>query len=319
MSKRSPARTNAPRSATPGKGTDVSHDRPETVSAPRTVSARWIGGALAVVVVAAALCVWGALCLTFWQGSWQILYHPKTAVMHTPAEAGLAFETTGFAATEAGVPQLNGWWITAGPTARYTALFLHSATGNMGDTVQTLAQLHAAGLSVFTFDYRGYGQSQFVHPSEAHWNQDAESALHYLMDTRHIPPVTIVLAGVGLGADLALEVARTNPDIAGVILDDPLEEPAKIIFNDPRALLVPAHWLVDDRWDLNASAAKLSIPSLWFCRTHGCASGSKDAETEAFKNVGSSKMMVWLTSPIHEQKDYGDALSRWLGDLASRR
>lgn len=306
-------RTRVPRAAKPptiGGGFDR--------QPPPTVSARWLGGALLVVLAAAALCVWGVLCLMFWQGSWQLLYQPKSPILHTPAQAGLSFDEIGFATTEAGIPQMQGWWIPAGSGAKSTVLYVHGANGNMGDTVGALARLHAAGLGVFTFDYRGYGQSQFAHPSEARWRQDAESALRYLENTRHISPGAIVVAGEGLGADLALEVAATHPELKGAILDGPLADPTRLIFDDPRARLLPAHWLVEDRWDLDAAASRLSIPSLWLCRGADCGAG-KTAVPAAYAHVQPSKMLVHLTSPDHAQKDEGDALARWMDALPDRR
>ena len=286
---------------------------------PPTVSARWIGVAFGIVVALAALCVWGAFCYAFWQGSWQLLYHPAGAVTHTPADAGIAFNNISFAAIEAGVPQLQGWWIPAATGTGTTVLYFHGATGNMGDTVAGLARLHGAGLVVFTFDYRGYGQSQFAHPSEAHGLEDAESALHYLTDTRHVSAGTIIVAGQGLGADLAFEVAAAHPELAGVILEDPLQDPTSMIFQDPRAHMVPARWLVEDRWNMNAAAAKLKIPSLWFCSSQVCDSAKKNDEPTAFKIAQASKTIVWLTVPEHEQKDYEEALSRWVDDLVNKR
>ena len=139
-------------------------------------------------------------------------------------------------------------------------LYLHGQDGNLGDTVDALAQLHAAGVNVLAFDYRGYGQSQFVRPSEAHWRQDAEWAIQYLTETRHIDPGAIVLDGEGLGANLALEEAAAHPELAGVIVESPLEDPMSAIFNDARARLVPARLLVRDRYDLNAAAADVRVP-----------------------------------------------------------
>ena len=48
---------------------------------------------------------------------------------------------------------------------------------NISDTLDDLASLHNAGVSVLAFDYRGFGRSRFFHPSEAHMGEDAESAL----------------------------------------------------------------------------------------------------------------------------------------------
>jgi uncharacterized protein len=285
---------------------------------PQTISARWIGEAVLVVLAAAAVCVWGTLCLIFWQGSWQLLYHPTSAILRTPSAAGLTFDEIGFATTDAGIPQLHGWWIPSQGGASNTVLYLHGANGNMSDTVGALAELHAARLGVFTFDYRGYGLSHFARPSERRWREDAESALVYLEGTRHISSREIVLAGEGLGADLALEVAATHSDVAGVILDAPLVHPLSLIFGDPRARLVPAHWLVGDQWEIDTAAAKLSIPSLWFYRTAIGQRERKGTEPPVYRNVRSAKMLVWLTSPNRAQKDEAEALLRWIDELGRR-
>ncbi len=308
------AHSNPPRpTASPNQG------RTSAASAqPPTVSLRWLAAAIGVTIVAAAVCAWGALCLMVWQGSWQLLYHPTAAVTRTPAGAGLPFDSIGFATTEAGLPRLKGWWIPAPPGAvnsRYTALYLHGATGNLGDSVDELYRLHAAGLNVLAFDYRGYGGSQFVHPSEDRWRQDAEWALQYLTGTRHVAAKSIVLVGSGLGANLALEVAAAHSNLAGVVLDEPLAAPANAIFADPRTRLVPARALVRDRWNSNASAVALHIPSLWFYFTAAPGIVSLSAKPELFQKAPSPKMLFWLISTRESNADFANALSRWLSDL----
>ena len=211
------------------------------------------------------------LCFLFWQGSWQLLYHPAAAITRTPASINIPFDPVSFAPNDSGVPQLTGWWIPAAPDARYahfTALYLHSQDGNLSTAVDDLAFLHSIGLNVFAFDYRGYGQSQFDHPSETNSLADANFALNYLTQTRHILPNAIIVEGKDLGANLALEFAATHPDLAGAILDQPLEAPMTAVFNDPRAALVPAHLLDRDRYDANAAAASLRVPVLWFESPH---------------------------------------------------
>ncbi len=285
---------------------------------PPRVSGRWLLGAVALAVAAAALCGWCALCLLFWQGSWQLLYHPATAITRTPASAGLAFDSVEFAAGDAGVPRLSGWWIPAAPEARfsrYTVLYLHSQNGNLGDTIDALARLHAVGVNVLAFDYRGYGQSAFVRPSEEHWRQDADWALAYLTATRHIEMHTIVLKGSGLGANLALEVAASHRELAGVFLDSPLEDPMAAIFTDARARLVPAHLVVRDRYDLNMPAAALRIPSLWIERTAQPGKTGWSNEPDAYRKVAARKTIVWLNASGNPEKQYADVLSGWLDGL----
>jgi pimeloyl-ACP methyl ester carboxylesterase len=275
------------------------------------VSARWLLSAIAIAIAAALICAWAALCILFWQGSWQLLYHPTSTVSRTPASVNLAFDSVGFATTASGEPQLHGWWIPASSQARFNAIYLHGASGNLGDTVDALAQIHSAGINLFAFDYRGYGQSRFVHPSETSLREDADAAIHYLVATRHIAPSAIILFGSGLGANLALAVASDHPDLAGVVLDQPLDDPTAAILNDARARLVPARLLVRDRWDLNAAASNLLIPSLWFRRA-----GTKDSSVpQMYEKVPARKTIVWLTNSPDESKRFNEAFTRWLDEL----
>lgn len=289
---------------------------------PPTISPRWLATAVGITFVAALFCGWAALCFIFWQGSWQLLYHPAKAVTRTPASIGLNFDAVGFAATEAGVPRLRGWWIPASPgatNARYTALYLHGASGNLSDTLPALIRLHAAGLNILAFDYRGYSQSQLARPSEAHWREDAEWALDYLTGTRHIALNSIVLAGDDLGASLALEVAANHPGLAGVVLTEPDTNPLAPIFTDARARLVPAHTLVRDRWDLMAPAEQLRVPSLWFCRTAPPGIMAPPAPPEIFEKVTAPKSLVWLTRDTSDQSEPIERfLTAWLRDLPNQ-
>ena len=248
---------------------------PQPAAAPTTVSGRWLMIAVSLASVGAGVCAWGALCLLFWQGSWQLLYHPTSTVTRTPASASLTFDPVGFATTDAGEPLLN----------------------------------------VLAFDYRGYGQSQFVHPSETRWREDTESAVQYLTGTRHLAANAIILDGNDLGANLALEVGAQHPELAGIVLQDPLDSPANAIFNDPRAHMVPAHLLVSDRFDAASPAAALRLPSLWFLQSAQPGKGAPPGDPEAFKSLTAPKMLVWLDPASNAMKNMQDALSRWLDDL----
>jgi uncharacterized protein len=295
---------------------------PSLTAVPPTVSGRWLLTAASLAIVAAAVCAWITLCLLFWQGSWQLLYHPAAAVLRTPASVGLAFDPVGFSTTEAGVPLLQGWWIPAAPDSRYsryTVLYLHGQNGNLSSAVDDLAALHGIGLNILAFDYRGYGQSQFVHPSEKRWREDAEWALNYMTATRHINANSIILDGRDLGANLALEIAAEHPELAGVVLESPLDSPVDAIFSDPRGRLVPARLLVSDRFDAIAPATALRIPSLWFVREPALKSSAGKINGPAdYDRVSSFKMIVWLTDGVDLQRQRANACSRWLDELPAR-
>ena len=276
------------------------------------VSARWLLGAIAVTLLGIAFCAWLALCLLYWQGSWQLLYHPKAAITRTPASVGLAYEPIRFAVTETGQTQLTGWWIP-NQEARFTVLYLHGADGNLSDTVDTLAALHKSGLAVFAIDYRGYGQSQPAHPSEKNLHQDAEWALTWLTQTRQIPAKSIVVDGTGLGANLAVELAAAHSELAGIMLDQPQQDAMAPLFNDPRSRLVPAHWLVKDRYDLTDAASALHTPSLWLFAESVVTPSTQ--LPSAYQAVAGKKASVWLKPPIAIDPHFEETIQRWLDDL----
>jgi pimeloyl-ACP methyl ester carboxylesterase len=292
---------------------------PPQTSPPEAVSARWLAAAVATVLAAAGLCAWGVLCLLFWQGSWQLLYHPTASVARTPAAAGLSYSAVAFAVDGSGAARLNGWWIPAPQGAslgRYSVLYFHGQDGNLGDTVDQLAQFHSAGVNVFAFDYRGYGQSVFAHPGEKGWLEDAGWALDYLAETRHVDPRTIVLAGSALGANLALQFAAAHPQLAGVALVSPLNEPVEAVFRDARASLVPGRLLVRDRFDLNAPATELRIPSLWLLPASNDNQPRVAAKAEAFQKVPGRKTLVWLTPSSGANDALAHSFSSWLKSLS---
>ncbi len=261
------------------------------------------------------------LCLLYWQGNWQLLYHPQTALARTPSRLGLPFERVRFAADETGKPQLSGWWIPAGGPperpANLTVLYLHDGNGNLSDTLETLAFFHRQGLAVFAIDYRAYGESALLHsgshPSEKQFRQDAEWSLSWLTVTRQLNPARIVVAGSGLGSSIAASLAADHNELAGVILDEPNDDPLRPIFSDPRSRLVPAHWLVADHYDLKAATDQIRIPSLWII------SPTRKAEAgnalKAYQACASRKSLTWLTGNRTENSDVGDALRRWLDEL----
>jgi len=316
MSRRKPQpRPTPPPTPPPTPLEQAFHDLRHPAHPRQTVSARWLLSAAAISVLAAALCAWGVLCFLFWQGSWQLLYHPASAITRTPAASNLAFESIAFAPNDSGVTRLTAWWIPATPAApyaRFTVLYLHGQNGNLSDAVDDLPPFHAIGLNVFAFDYRGYGQSQPAHPSEANWLKDANFALTYLTQTRHMSPNSIIVVGKSLGANLALEFAAAHPDLAGVVLDQPLDAPMSAVFNDPRAALVPAHLLVRDRYDANAAASDLRIPSLWF---ETLLAGSSNAP-DPYALIASRKTLVTLDPHDPALAAHRSAaLTRWLDDL----
>ena len=229
------------------------------------VSPAWIVKSVGLVLLAAVLCGYLTLCALYYQGQWQLVLHPTKSITATPASAGLQFEAVGFDDTEAGQPQLTAWWIPAAPAAshgRITILYLHDGWGSLSDTVPRLELLHKLGANVFAIDYRGFGKSADVHPSEQRMYDDEDAAWHYLTETRKLAPGSIVLFGERLGADVAAEAALHHPQAAAVVMLAPFPSMLRAVLRDPRSDMVPVRLLFHNRFDLAAKIAGIRQPKL---------------------------------------------------------
>lgn len=247
-----PSRSPTPRSSGPQHG---SHVLP-------TVSARWLLSAVLLTFVLAALCAYSALCLLFYQGQWQILFHPSHAITATPATAGFAFDDIRFDVTDSGSPRLDGWWIPTQAPSAPTVLYLHGSRGSLSDCLPTLVVLHSLGVNVFAIDYQGFGRSAGSHPTERLLDDDATAAWTYLTDTRHIPAGNIVVFGDGVGATLAARLAvRFAP--GGAILADPNQTARQSFLADARARVLPLFLLQKEFLDPAADLKHADVPRLF--------------------------------------------------------
>lgn len=248
------------------------------------VSPRWLAGAFVLTIVVAAVCGYGALCLLFYQGQWQLLFHPSRTVAATPASAGLDFSEVRFDVTDTGKAQLDGWWIPAAPDARYaadTVLYLHDARGSLSDCIPALTMLHSLGINVFAFDYRGFGRSAGAHPTERVATADSAAAWIYLTDLRHLPAGNLIVFGDGVGATFAAHL-ETRFAPAGVILEDPNLSARQVFLTDARARMLPLWLLQKEKLDPTADLAEGHIPRLFLdvrgdsARTRALFSASSD-------------------------------------------
>jgi pimeloyl-ACP methyl ester carboxylesterase len=128
--------------------------------------------------------------------------------------------------------------------------------------------LHDLGLSILAFDYRGFGKSRDIHPSEKSTYEDAEAAWRYLTETRHLSPSTIILDGEGLGAAIAAEIARRHPQAPALILEDPQPPTLDSLQWNPQMRLLPIRLLFHDRFDPARTLAQLRTPKLFLYSTH---------------------------------------------------
>ncbi len=160
------------------------------------------------------LTVWVLLSLLLWVFQPSFIYYPYKKIETTPAAIGLPFEEIQL--TTSDNVALHGWWIP-NDNARYTLLFFHGNAGNISHRLESIRIFHELGLSVFIFDYRGYGQSEGK-PGEKGTYRDAEAAWQFLVDDMRVQPEKIIIFGRSLGGAIASWLAA-HYAAAAVILE----------------------------------------------------------------------------------------------------
>ena len=236
------------------------------------VKRRWLVGGIAFILGGAFAALYFALALLFWQGQWQLIFHPSHLVATTPANAGVPFDDVRFDTTETGQALLDGWWVpaqasdspaSARAAASATVLYLHDARGSLSDALPDILALHASGANVFAFDPRGYGRSEWVRPSEARWLDDAEAALAYLASLRHVPLQNVVLVGRGLGGTAAANLTSHYPELRKLIMIDP-QPPTLDLLEAPRwTHILPVRLLARDRFDPSHALKSQAVDKLF--------------------------------------------------------
>lgn len=186
------------------------------------------------------------------------LYHPHPWENRDWARAtGLPLEDVWFPATDG--TKLFGWYVEAATATSAVLLWCHGNAGNIIHRLENLRELYRIGISVFLFDYRGYGRSQ-GRPSEDGFYQDALGAYEYLRTVRRIPAARMVIFGRSLGAAVAGDLAAHKP-ASSLILEScfpSVEAVAKHYYHG-----LPVHWLLGASFRLSDRLLFLSLPKLF--------------------------------------------------------
>jgi len=172
------------------------------------------------------------------------------------AASGLPLEEVWFQAADGA--KLFGWYVEA-RADRPVIIWCHGNAGNIVHRLDNLRLLFQRDLSVFLFDYRGYGRSQGLRPSEQGLYLDALGAHEYLTRIRMIRPERLVIFGRSLGAAVAADLAVHKP-ASGLILESAfpsIEAVAKFYYGG-----LPVHWLLGAEFRLIDRVPALSLPKL---------------------------------------------------------
>ena len=158
-------------------------------------------------LVLTAVAVVGALLRCSHVVDRSFIYFPSREIEATPGDVGLDFEDVRFQASDGVV--LHGWFVAGGGDA--TLVWFHGNGGNIGHRVGNIRELvERLQISIFIFDYRGYGRSEGSTYEEGTY-LDAESAITYVRSRGDVDPEKTIYFGRSLGCAVAAEMAIKYP------------------------------------------------------------------------------------------------------------
>lgn len=141
--------------------------------------------------------------------------------------------------------KLHGWFVEH-PQPRAVLLYCHGNGEHVAYNDDLLAMLRDEfRVSVFAFDYRGYGRSE-GRPFETGILEDGEAAQAWLAKRTGLPQSQIVLMGRSIGGGVAVHLAAKN-GARGLILESTFSSiPDAAAEQFP---WLPVRWLMRNQYD----------------------------------------------------------------------
>jgi pimeloyl-ACP methyl ester carboxylesterase len=193
--------------------------------APSTVW-RSFGLALAIAMLGAALsgCAWidlkqRELALRPTPGRPASL--PPDAQLFRPGDERWSVPVPGPEGQEGTLQQLALWWLPNPQPSAPALLYLHGTFRNLYLNLPKIEALRNAGFSVLAVDYRGWGDSSPIVPSEETMAADAARAWAEMMRRQPLPGRRVIY-GHSVGTAVAVRLAATlrgGKDYGALVLE----------------------------------------------------------------------------------------------------
>jgi hypothetical protein len=208
---------------------------------------------------------------------------------------------------------LHGWYAEH-PVPRAVILYCHGNGEHVAYGADRLTMRDRLGVSVFLFDYRGYGRSSGS-PREQGVLADGRAAALWLADRAGIEPSELVFMGRSLGGAVAIDLASEYGGRAVIV------ESTFTSMPDVAARLIrwaPVRWLLRTRFNSIEKIANYRGPLL---QSHGTEDELVPLELgrRLFEAAPTSRK-EFLEFPGDRHNDpppsvYWDVLDRFLGEL----
>ncbi|MBS1162800.1 MAG: alpha/beta hydrolase [Burkholderiaceae bacterium] len=222
---------------------------------------------LLVAALALAVSVAGCASLDTWQRK-AIFQHERATVDPRLAAAAPPPATEAFDLALANGDTIHAWYREAAADAP-TVLFLHGARRNLFESQYRIDRLVGLGLNVLAIDYRGFGLSTPMLPSEETALQDAHAALDELQ-RRQPDPRRRFLYGYSLGGAVAIALAAERDGVAGVVVESSFTSITDLVRASRWGWVPFLDVVVTQEFDSRARIGRVNEPLLL---VHGTADG----------------------------------------------
>jgi fermentation-respiration switch protein FrsA (DUF1100 family) len=220
------------------------------------------------------------------------IYFPEPLHEATPAKIGLIYEDVTFSATDA--TRLHGW-LVPGQVEAPVVLFCMGNAGNISHRLETLQLLHQLGVTVFIFNYRGYGTSE-GQASEAGTYSDIVGAINFL-NGRGWATGRIILFGRSLGAAVSLE-GSLHRTPAGLIMEAPFTSIKAMGRHHYPLISSLLGWLIGAKYNNLEKIAELEAPLLLIHGKNDKICPPNMAE-ELYARAPQEKQIFWIPEAGH--------------------
>lgn len=141
---------------------------------------------------------------------------------------------------------LDAWYIHA-EDAEFAVLICHDATGNLYSRIPLYRLCHELGVSVLTFDYRGFGKSGGEEPTFEDYATDMKRAYDKIKQQLKNNE-KLILYGQGLFVADMMELAA-NKGCAGIIAENAVPALGRLYSDPVRSFLLERHFALTHSMD----------------------------------------------------------------------
>jgi uncharacterized protein len=254
--------------------------------------------ALRFLLLGAAVLVAGG-CAYLAEKQGELIFRPVTGEWRGYSAGNWNFEEHWVPVGRNG-DRLHAWWLAADSPDAPVMLYLHGARWNLSGSVTRIDRWKKLGFSVLAVDYRGFGKSAAISPTEELAYEDAEAAYEYLGKLAPGKPRLVV--GHSLGGAIAAEVARRHPDVSGVVLEATFTSVKDMIASTSWSFL-PVDLILTQRFDTLSKIGEIRAPILI---THGTQDRIVPFEMgeKLFEAAKSKKRFIKVEGGSHHNLSY---------------